>query len=296
MLEGLCLSTCLGTPRDSPRRARRSGQGEGSLGISAQPGVQIHYVELGDGPPLCLCHGFPESWFTWRYQIPALAAAGFRVLALDMKGYGDSTAPPDIEEYGQEEICKVGLERKKSIKWVTLIGHDWGGAFVWNMAQFYPERVRAVASLNTPLFPVDPNADPMERLRALPIFDYQLYFQEPGVAEAELEEDLRRTFKIMFRGHRDMVRNLCPVCVDFIAGGLLVGLPEDIPRSSILSESALQVYVEQYEKSGFRGPLNWYRNVRRNWQWLCTKPMGKVRLSSAASPSLLVLQHGPGLR
>ncbi|XP_039605456.1 bifunctional epoxide hydrolase 2 isoform X1 [Polypterus senegalus] len=255
--------------------------------VKIKPGVQIHYVELGDGPPLCLCHGFPESWFSWRYQISALAAAGFRVLALDMKGYGDSTAPPDIEEYGQEEICKdfVTFLDKLGLPQVTLIGHDWGGAFVWNMAQFYPERVRAVASLNTPLFPVDPNSDPMERLRALPIFDYQLYFQEPGVAEAELEADLRRTFKIMFCGHRDMEQSGAELSTSGVCkrGGLLVGLPKDVPRSSILSESTLQFYVQQYEKSGFRGPLNWYRNVRKNWQWLCTKPMGKIQM-----PALMV--------
>uniref|UniRef100_A0A9J7YVY9 Epoxide hydrolase 2, cytoplasmic n=1 Tax=Cyprinus carpio carpio TaxID=630221 RepID=A0A9J7YVY9_CYPCA len=225
--------------------------------VNIKPGVRIHYVDMGDGPPVLLCHGFPENWFSWRYQIPALADAGFRVLALDMKGYGDSTAPADIEEYSQEQIM-LGIPQ------VTLVGHDWGGSLVWNMAQFHSERVRAVASLNTPLFPVDPKTNPIERLKAIPIFDYQIYFQKPGVAEAELEKNLERTFKLMFNASTETV------------SGLFVGSPEDPPRSAILSESALQYYVQQFTKSGFRGPLNWYRNGEKNWLWMCSRPRGKA--------------------
>ncbi|KAK1170419.1 bifunctional epoxide hydrolase 2 [Acipenser oxyrinchus oxyrinchus] len=260
--------------------------------VSIKPGVKIHYVEMGDGPPLCLCHGFPESWFSWRYQIPTLADAGFRVLALDMKGYGESTAPPDIEEYSQEEICKVRIDsdsicygEKDGIPQVTLIGHDWGGSVVWNMTQCYPERVRAVASLNTPLFPAKPDVNPMERIKSVPIFDYQLYFQKPGVAEAEMEENLERTFKLMFVGSGDEdlknpSLNTVGVCK---RGGLFVGKLQDPPRSRILSESALQYYVQQYSKTGFRGPLNWYRNMEKNWRWACATPGGKIMV-----PALMV--------
>uniref|UniRef100_A0A8C7CJ69 Epoxide hydrolase 2, cytoplasmic n=1 Tax=Oncorhynchus kisutch TaxID=8019 RepID=A0A8C7CJ69_ONCKI len=232
-----------------------------SLVRSKNPDVKLHYVEMGAGPPVMLCHGFPESWYSWRYQIPALADAGFRVVSLDMKGYGESTAPPDIEEYSQEQICQV----KGGIPQVTLVGHDWGGSVVWNMAQCHPERVRAVASLNTPLFPVDPSKNPMDFLKTVPIFNYQLYFQEPGVAEAEMEKDLARTFKIFFHG------------------GLFVGLPDEIPRSSILSETALQFYITQFKDKGFRGPLNWYRNVVSNWKWLCSRPRAKLLM-----PALMV--------
>uniref|UniRef100_A0A3Q4AEY9 AB hydrolase-1 domain-containing protein n=1 Tax=Mola mola TaxID=94237 RepID=A0A3Q4AEY9_MOLML len=214
-----------------------------------------HYVEMGSGPPVLLCHGFPESWYSWRYQIPALAAAGFRVLALDMKGYGESTAPPDIEEYSQEQLCKV-----------TLVGHDWGGALVWSMAQFFPERVRAAASLNTPLFRANPSSRSSDDLLALPMFDYQIYFQKPGVAEAELEKDLERTFNIFF-----------------FSRGLFVGLPEQIPRSCLLTEADLQFYVSQYRERGFRSPLNWYRNKDVDRKWMGSRPLGKVLI-----PSLMV--------
>lgn len=252
--------------------------------VDMKPGVRIHYVDLGDGPPVLLCHGFPESWFSWRYQIPALANAGFRVLALDMKGYGDSTAPPEIEEYSQEQIMLdlVTFLDKMGIPQVTLVGHDWGGSLVWNMAQFHPERVRAVASLNTPLFPVDPKTNPMEKLMAMPIFDYQIYFQKPGVAEAELEKNLERTFKLMFIASNETKSfpSTAGVCK---RGGLLVGSLDDPPRSAILSESALRYYVQQFTKSGFRGPLNWYRNRERNWRWMCSRPRGKIMM-----PALMV--------
>uniref|UniRef100_UPI003AB07FE4 bifunctional epoxide hydrolase 2 n=1 Tax=Centroberyx gerrardi TaxID=166262 RepID=UPI003AB07FE4 len=254
--------------------------------VTIKPGVQTHYVELGSGPPVLLCHGFPESWYSWRYQIPALAAAGFRVLALDMKGYGESSAPTEIKEYSQEQMCQdlITFMDKMSIPQVTLIGHDWGGFLVWTMAQYHPERVRAVASLNTPLFPVDPSVPPEEKLKALPIFDYQIYFQKPGVAEAELEKDLERTFKIFFFGSGDTVGrpsiSTAGVCA---RGGLFVGLPEEIPRSPMLSEAALQFYVSQYKERGFRGPLNWYRNGDANWRWMCSRPTGKLLM-----PALMV--------
>uniref|UniRef100_A0A8C7DLK0 Bifunctional epoxide hydrolase 2-like n=1 Tax=Oncorhynchus kisutch TaxID=8019 RepID=A0A8C7DLK0_ONCKI len=258
--------------------------------ITIKPSVKLHYVEMGTGPPVMLCHGFPESWYSWRYQIPALADAGFRVLSLDMKGYGESTAPPDIEEYSQEQICQdlVTFMDKMGIPQVTLVGHDWGGAVVWNMARCHPERVRAVASLNTPLFPVDPSKDPMNFLKTVPIFDYQLYFQDPGVAETEMEKDLARTFKIFFHGSGDKVTHTHTHSLSLVndlslSRGLFVGLPDEIPRSSILSETALQFYITQFKDKGFRGPLNWYRNVVSNWKWLCSRPRAKLLM-----PALMV--------
>ncbi|XP_070814130.1 bifunctional epoxide hydrolase 2 [Chaetodon trifascialis] len=254
--------------------------------VTIRPGVRTHYVEMGSGPAVLLCHGFPESWYSWRYQIPAVAAAGFRVLALDMKGYGESTAPPDIEEYSQEQLCKdlITFLDKMSIPQVTLVGHDWGGFLVWTLAQYHPERVRAVASLNTPLFPANPSAPPAERLKANPIFDYQLYFQKPGAAEAELEKDLERTFKILFFSSAEAVKrppiSTAGVCA---RGGLFVGLPEKIPRSCMLTEADLQYYVSQYKERGFRRPLNWYRNGEADWRWMCSRPTAKLLM-----PALMV--------
>uniref|UniRef100_A0A8D0N443 AB hydrolase-1 domain-containing protein n=1 Tax=Sus scrofa TaxID=9823 RepID=A0A8D0N443_PIG len=290
----------LQTPALPPTSCDPSALSHGYVLI--KPGVRLHFVEMGSGPAVCLCHGFPESWFSWRYQIPALAQAGFRVLAVDMKGYGESSAPPEIEEYSLEVLCKdmVTFLNKLGLSQAVFIGHDWGGVLVWNMALFYPERVRAggsrdplpglfrrgphisgaVASLNTPFMPSNPNVSPMEIIKANPVFDYQLYFQEPGVAEAELEQNLDRTFKNFFRAHDETflttnrVREL---------GGLFVGTPEEPSLSRLVTEEDIQFYVQQFKKSGFRGPLNWYRNMERNWQWGCKGSGRKILI-----PALMV--------
>lgn len=250
--------------------------------VPIRPGVRLHFVEMGSGPPVCLCHGFPESWFSWRYQIPALAQAGFRVLALDMKGYGDSSAPAEIEEYSMEVLCQdmVTFLDKLGLPQVALIGHDWGGMLVWALALCCPERVSAVASLNTPFLPAHPDVHPMEKIRANPVFDYQLYFQEPGVAEAELEENLSRTFRSFFRASDEAF-----LAVDKVRerGGLFAQTPQQPGLSRIISEEDIQVYVQQFRKSGFRGPLNWYRNMEANWKWSCKAAGRKILI-----PALMV--------
>ncbi|NXB98373.1 HYES hydrolase, partial [Orthonyx spaldingii] len=255
--------------------------------VSIRPGVQLHFVELGQGPVVCLCHGFPESWLSWRFQIPALADAGFRVIALEMKGYGESTAPPDIPEYSQEQICKdfVTFLDKLGIPQVVLVGHDWGGAVAWNVALFYPERLRAVASLNTPYRPADPSTDILEKLESQPAFHYQLYFQEPGVAEAELEKDIGRTLKILIRSSRQEDRLPCSLNFQGVRerGGLLVGFPETPPGSRLLPPPQLEYYSRQFQRSGFRGPLNWYRNLRPNWRWALSARSRKIQI-----PALMV--------
>ncbi|KAI5167785.1 Bifunctional Epoxide Hydrolase 2 [Manis pentadactyla] len=250
--------------------------------VPTKPGLHLHFVEQGSGPAVCLCHGFPESWFSWRYQIPALAHAGFRVLAVDMKGYGESSAPPEIEEYSMEILCKemVTFLDKLGIPQAVFIGHDWGGMLVWNMALFYPERVRAVASLNTPFMPANPEVSPLEMIKANPVFDYQLYFQKPGVAEAELEQNLNRTFKTFFRANDETFLSTSKICE---IGGLLVRTPEEPSLSRMVTEGDIQFYTQQFKKSGFRGPLNWYRNIERNWQWGCRASGRKILI-----PALMV--------
>lgn len=247
--------------------------------VPIKPGVRLHFVELGSGPVVCLCHGFPESWFSWRYQIPVLAQAGFRVLAVDMKGYGESSAPPEIEEYSMEVLSKdmITFLDKLGISQAVFIGHDWGGMLVWSISLFHPERVRAVASLNTPFMPSNPKVSSMEIIKANPAFNYQLYFQEPGVAEAELEKNLNRTFKIFFRSNDENVVTVSRVCE---MGGILVNTPEEPTLSRMVTEEDIQFYVQEFKKSGFRGPLNWYRNMDRNWEWGC-KGLGRKILIPA---------------
>ncbi|XP_054431978.1 bifunctional epoxide hydrolase 2 isoform X2 [Pteronotus mesoamericanus] len=250
--------------------------------VQIKPGVHLHFVEMGSGPAVCLCHGFPESWFSWKYQIPALAQAGFRVLALDLKGYGESSAPPEIEEYSLKVLCEdmVTFLDKLGILQAVFIGHNWGSILAWNMALFYPERMRAVASLNTPLMLAVSKVTLTELSKTNPIFGYYLYFQEPGVAEAELEEDLERTFKTILRAHDESFPILTNV---HKMERLFVKVPKEPSLSKLLSEEDIQYYVQQFKKSGFRGPLNWYRNADRNWEYSC-----KVRERKIMIPALMV--------
>jgi soluble epoxide hydrolase/lipid-phosphate phosphatase len=242
--------------------------------------ISMHVAQQGTGPAVILVHGFPELWFSWRRQLPALAGAGLRAIAPDMRGYGDTTAPPRIDDYTLENICAdlVALLDHLELNDAVFVGHDWGGMVVWNMALHHPTRVRAVAGVNTPFIPHLP-LNPLEMMKANPgRFDYQLYFQEPGVAETELEADIRRTFAILFRSSKPEDRldvNIGSAGVRE-RGGLFVGAPDEISRSVMLSESELMTFVRTYEKTGFRGPLNWYRNHERNWEWGKQTAGGKV--------------------
>jgi soluble epoxide hydrolase/lipid-phosphate phosphatase len=255
------------------------GRTEGAISVPADlthdqfetNGISMHVAQQGDGPAVILVHGFPELWFSWRHQLPALAGAGLRAIAPDMRGFGETTISPDIEDYTQENICAdlVALLDCLKLKDAVFVGHDWGGAVVWNMALHHPTRVRAVAGVNTPFIPHLP-MNPLEMMTANPgRFDYQLYFQEPGVAEAELEADIRRTFTLFFRSSRpeDRLGGKMSTAGVRERGGLLVGAPTEVSRSVMLSESELMTFVRTYEKTGFRGGLNWYRNHERNWEW-----------------------------
>ncbi|XP_075411818.1 bifunctional epoxide hydrolase 2 isoform X2 [Tenrec ecaudatus] len=283
-LEKVTSMQLLGPAAPLPAPCQLSDMSHGYVPI--KPGVRLHFVELGSGPVVCLCHGFPESWFSWRYQIPALARAGYRVLAVDMKGYGESSAPHEIEEYSLEVLCQemITFLDNLGIPQAVFIGHDWGGALVWSLALFYPERVKAVASLNTPFMPMDPKVTLMEKIKANPLFAYQLYFQEPGVAEAELEKNLPRTFKSLFRRRHDQMgaKSIGTMSKGY-KEGILGQFPEEPSLSTMVTEEDILFYVQQFKKSGFRGPLNWYRNIDRNWRWGCKGAERKILI-----PALMV--------
>ncbi|TEA24375.1 hypothetical protein DBR06_SOUSAS4410085, partial [Sousa chinensis] len=247
--------------------------------VPIKPGMCLHFVELGSGPAVCLCHGFPESWFSWRYQIPALAQAGFRVLAVDMKGYGESSAPSGGLAVLQLSVLVMPSDCLSSPTALSSPGPFWSlqTVFLWGLCLDTSSFHRAVASLNTPFIPANPKVSPMERIKANPAFDYQLYFQEPGVAEVELEQNLNRTFRSFFRASDETFLTTNRVCE---MGGLFVSTPGEPSLSKMVTEEDIQFYVQQFKKSGFRGPLNWYRNMERNWQWGC-KGLGRKILVPA---------------
>ena len=234
-------------------------------------GISMHVAEQGDGLPVIMCHGWPELWYSWRHQIPALAEAGFHAIAPDQRGYGRTTAPAEIDAYSQQHICAdlVALLDVLELEQAVFVGHDWGGAVVWNMALHHPERVRAVAGVNTP-FGGQAALPSLEALKdRAGIWDYQFYFQEPGEAEAEVEADVERSFRLIFRASdaADEFDILAGFDTVRERGGILAGYPADAARSVMLSAEELDVYVQEFQRTGFRGPFNWYRNNRTSWEW-----------------------------
>lgn len=226
----------------------------------------------GEGPLVVMVHGFPESWYSWRHQIGPVAAAGFTACAIDVRGYGGSDKPQDVAAYDMESIVGdvVGVADALSPgEPAVLLGHDWGAPIVWNSALARPDRFRAVAALSVPFMGV-PKRPFTEVFRqaftAKGRFFYQEYFQQPGVAEAELEADVRGFLR----------KFIYAICGDAPAGSwpdkphgakLLEGLVDPQPFPVWLTETDLDYYVAEFEASGLRGPLNRYRNHERDYAW-----------------------------
>ncbi len=237
-------------------------------------GIRMHVAEAGEGYPVVMCHGFPELWYSWRHQMRALARAGLRAIAPDQRGYGETGAPAPVEAYTQREIVAdlAGMLDAMGIDKCVVAGHDWGGFVAWNAALMAPARIERVIALNTPFFPRAP-MKPMDIIRAMAAgnFNYIVYFQESGVAEAELGRDVRRSLRSLYQGGELIkgaglaeLRKMPAGVLGPAGGGLLDHLP-DLPHGSFLTGDDFEVFVRAFEKSGFRGPLNWYRNIDRNW-------------------------------
>jgi pimeloyl-ACP methyl ester carboxylesterase len=236
----------------------------------------MHIAEAGTGPLVLLCHGFPESWYSWRHQLRALAQAGFHAVAPDMRGYGHTDQPAEVEKYSLLHLVGdlVGALDALGESTAVIAGHDWGAPVAWHAALMRPDRFRGVIGLSVPYRPrgVAPPTTVMPR-NETSVF-YQLYFQAPGVAEAELERDPRATLRRLLysaSGDAPGARSTAPrsgaAMVPF-SGGFLSTLvnPDTLP--AWLNDADLDFYTAQFTHSGFRGGLNWYRNIDRNWELL----------------------------
>jgi len=221
--------------------------------------VRLRVALAGGGPLIVL----PESWYSWRHQIPVPVEAGYRVAAPDVRGYGGSDKPQAIDAYAIKEMCAdiAGLVAALGEERAILIGHDWGASTVWNMALFHPERVRALVALSVPYLGRGPMPS-VELYRRIykDRFFYQLYFQEPGVAEAELEADLRTSLRKIYYWTSGEAAKAKIKSDNSTSGGLLSRLVASASLPAWLTEADLDYYVSQLQRSGFRGPLNRYRN------------------------------------
>lgn len=256
----------------------------------ATNGVTLSVHEAGpisDRPPLVFCHGWPELAYSWRHQVEALAAQGWRCLAPDMRGYGGSSCPDSIDAYALETLCAdlVGLLDAKAIHDAIFIGHDWGGLVVWEMARRHPERVAGVVGVCTPHRRRLP-FDPIEGMKARWGEDfYIVFFQEPGAAEAILEADIDKTFRFLQRtGAQSKAAAATAPPLPYLALHLHLKAFDGAPDApTLLSPEERAVYAEAYRRTGFRGGLNWYRNFSRNWRDSAHLP------DTVAQPALMIL-------
>src|SRR6516225_8455801 len=243
-------------------------------------GIHLHFAEQGEGPLVVLCHGFPESWYSWRHQLPALSAAGFHAVAVDMRGYGQSDRPEAIGQYTLLHLVgdMVGLLDALGVEQAVIAGHDWGAPVAWHAALLRPDRFRAVIGLSVPYRPRSPVVPTSVMPRREDAVFYQLYFQEPGVAEAELERDVRQTFLKVLGGGSLVGGRLPGDPVGMVPrdGGYLTNRPTLATLPNWLTEADLDFYVREFERTGFRGGLNWYRNIDRNWELLAPFEGAKV--------------------
>ena len=262
-------------------------------------GIRMHVAEAGEGPVVLLCHGFPELWYSWRHQIPALAAAGYRAVAPDMRGYGRTDAPEPIEAYSMFHLVgdMVGLLDAIGAEQAVIVGHDWGSMVAWNAALLRPDRFRAVAGMSVPFTPRPP-APTTRLLKAIAgdRFMYMLYFQEPGKAERELEADPRRTLRMLLYSASGSVPEDRAWKFDLPkTAGFLDAMVDPDRLPAWLSEADLSVYTGEFARTGFRGGLNWYRNLDRNWELGAPWHGAKVRVPAAFIGGLRdVVVTGPG--
>ncbi|MEW6644220.1 MAG: alpha/beta hydrolase [Pseudomonadota bacterium] len=245
-------------------------------------GLDMFVRENGTGPLVLLCHGWPELSYSWRHQLTALADAGFRVVAPDMRGFGRTSAPADIEAYTIFHLVgdMVALVGALGERQAVIIGHDWGAPVAWHAALFRPDIFTAVAGLSVPP-PWRGRGRPLETLRNEGIENfYWQYFQPPGVAEREFERDVNFTMHAVFsKGFSSATMS------QFLQPGFgFLGDPA-IPRPlpPWLSDSDLVHFVDNYRLSGFRGGLNWYRNIDRNWELTAPWQGAQIR-----QPSLFI--------
>jgi pimeloyl-ACP methyl ester carboxylesterase len=240
-------------------------------------GINIHYVSQGEGPLVVFCHGFPESWYSWRHQLPVVADAGYQAVALSMRGYGLTDAPLDIDAYSIHHLIGdvVGVVNGLGATSAVVVGHDWGAPVAWYSALVRPDLFRAVAALSVPYMPPigglpdGITVNDMMQIAAGEDRDYyRLYFQEPGVAEADLEADIEHTVAgFLYAASGDAVANgdLAEGWDGHFPAGETVSqqliVPDELPPW--LSQEDLQFYIDELARTGFRGGLNWYRNINR---------------------------------
>lgn len=287
MVRTAVLAGALGTPA---RAQPAAVAGAHRQRLVEANGIRIHVTEQGTGPLVLLCHGFPETSHSWRHQLAALAEAGFHAVAPDMRGYGRSDRPEAIDQYSMFHLVgdMVGVIHALGAKSAVVVGHDVGASVAWQAAQMRPDCIRGVVGLSMPFRPRSTARPTSMMPRTAEAQFYQLYFQEPGPAEAEFEQDVRATVRNMLfgasgegvaasraaaAGGGDANLAMVPRGGRFMRGA---GAPATLP--AWLTEADVDAYAAEFRRSGFRGPLNYYRNLDRNWEMQAALAGAQVRV------------------
>jgi epoxide hydrolase A/B len=246
-------------------------------------GIDLSVLDAGEGPAVVLAHGFPELAYSWRHQVPVLAAAGYRVLAPDGRGYGRTTRPDAVEDYDIEHLTGdiVGLLDAVGVEKAVVVGHDWGSIVAWATAQLHPGRVAGVVGMSVPFIPRAP-APPIQIMRQMfaDAFFYMVYFQEPGVADAELGADAEVTMRRLLAGGGFSTDVDLSSMFANDGRGFVERIPDPDGLPAWLTQEELDVYVAEFRRTGFTGGINWYRNLDRNWERTPQLAGAKVDLPS----------------
>ena len=246
------------------RKCRHTGRVVNHREVNVN-GLTMHIAEQGAGPLVLLLHGFPESWYSWRHQFQPLADAGFHVVAPDQRGFAGTDKPEAIDQYTIMHLVGdvIGLIHALGEREAVVVGHDWGAPVAWNTALLRPDIIRGVAGLSVPPSRRAP-ARPLDLLEKKFGKDfYQIYFQTPGVADAELGADIKDTFRRFLVAASG---DAAPAQPRAEGGGFLTSMPRPETLPAWLTEADLDAFTEQYSRDGFTGGLNWYRNINRSWE------------------------------
>ncbi|MBA0767587.1 hypothetical protein Gotri_016456 [Gossypium trilobum] len=259
-------------------------------------GINMHVAEKGQGPVILFVHGFPELWYSWRHQIAALSSKGYRAVAPDLRGYGGTDAPDSVTCYTCFHIVGDLVELLNTIapdQQVFVVGHDWGAIIAWYLCLFRPDKVKAVFNLSMPFTPRNPQMKPTDGWRAIYGNDYYICrFQEPGEIEAEFAEMGTETVMKALLTYRVPDPLMLPKGKPF---GHSANTPITLP--SWLSEEEVNYYVTKFNKSGFTGVINYYRNFDRNWELMA--PWGGCEVKVAAKfvvGDVDLVYHMPGMK
>ena len=222
-------------------------------------GIRMRIAEQGSGPLVLFCHGWPESWYSWRHQLAAVAAAGYRAVA-----------PDHIEQYTMLHLVGDTVELVKALgeKHAVIVGHDWGAPVAWTSALLRPDIFRAVVGMSVPFSPPG-KIDLLSALEQQGVQTfYMQYFQTPGVAEAEFERDVEATLRRIYYSSSGDGPERATFGILDPGKGVLDHTVEPPALPVWLSRDDLAFYVGEFKRTGFRGGLNWYRNLRRSWELL----------------------------